>query len=359
MKLRKIFFSLLICFSTLPALSHAQVRSLTPPNPIVETPVISTPSPSAPLMDKQTNLALPPEESEVSIPQKTVASTSELKIETAVKPKIEDQPLSQITNQEIFNNFKKSVTPVVINESSEPIKIEYDIPRKSFKTGLDGVSKDLKFKLTEKSEKEDFSNLVNQGYNASLSGQLEAAIVIYKNALKQEEGNTNVLFALASLYHKLMQYPEARMYYKKLLSVDPNYKKAINNYLALVSEETPTIALKELKDIEAVNPEYTPVIAQIGMVYARLGDTTKAESYLKKSVSMAPEVASYRYNLAVVYDQMNKFTEAMTLYRQIMNSGYSYEILPQSRSAIKERIDYLQTKISIQSTENKPIIKEE
>lgn len=303
------------------------------PTPV--QPAIATPTQPVAPNTAQTTVQVPPPPAPVANPQK-----------------LEDQALSQATNKEIFDNFKKSITPVKINEREEPYKIEYEIPRKSFKKDLSEVSKDLKFKLVEKSDKEEFSNMMLDAYKASLSGQLEASVAIYKKALKEDSKNTNILFALASLYHKLMQYPEARSYYKRLLTIDPNYKKAMNNYLALMSEETPSMALTELLDLERANPQYSPVIAQIGMVYAKLGQYDKADEYLKRAVTLSPEVAAYRYNLAVVYDQMNRYSDAMTLYRQVLDTNYTYEILPQSRAAIKDRVDYLQTKISIQQPNN-------
>lgn len=359
-----IAYSIIFTFFAFEDVS-AQVRSLTPPTTSTQNQpvVVPTPAPQQPIVipapaaiptTPQVVLPTPPA---VAAPAQPAAPQAVTQLPPPPAPvvtgqKVEDQALSQTTNKEIFDNFKKSITPVKINEQEEPYKIEYEIPRKSFKKDLSEVSKDLKFKLVDKSDKEEFSNMMLDAYKASLSGQLEASVAIYKKALKEDGKNTNILFALASLYHKLMQYPEARSYYKKLLTIDPNYKKAMNNYLALMSEETPSMALAELLELERANPQYSPVIAQIGMVYAKLGQYDKADAYLKRAVTISPEVAAYRYNLAVVYDQMNRYSDAMTLYRQVLDTNYTYEILPQSRAAIKDRVDYLQTKISIQQPNN-------
>jgi tetratricopeptide (TPR) repeat protein len=357
-----LVYSLAFAFLVLNDAS-AQVRSLTPPATSTQNQAPTTPAPQEPVVVMPPRVTTPVTP-QVVLPTPAVAAPIQPTTPQAATqlppppapvitaPKVEDQALSQATNKEIFDNFKKSITPVKINEQEEPYKIEYEIPRKSFKKDLSEVSKDLKFKLVDKSDKEEFSNLMLDAYKASLSGQLEASVAIYKKALKEDGKNTNILFALASLYHKLMQYPEARSYYKKLLTIDPNYKKAMNNYLALMSEETPSMALTELLELERANPQYSPVIAQIGMVYAKLGQYDKADEYLKRAVTLSPEVAAYRYNLAVVYDQMNRYSDAMTLYRQVLDTNYTYEILPQSRAAIKDRVDYLQTKISIQQPNN-------
>jgi tetratricopeptide (TPR) repeat protein len=163
----------------------------------------------------------------------------------------------------------------------------------------------------------------------------------------KDNNNTNVLFALASLYQRLSQYKEAKIHYKKLLTVDPDYKKALNNYLVLMSEESPGQALTELKEMERVNPDFSPIQAQIGMIYAQMGDYASAEKYLHRSIILAPEVLHYRYNLAVVYDNMKKYSEAIAVYKQILDAGGASEVLPQNSNSIRNRMTYLQEKLAI------------
>lgn len=283
------------------------------------------------------------------------AANSSLAADAKSKPEDKqsvDKPIGQeikeLSNKEIFSRFKKNVMPVKINETgsaSDNISILYDMPRKSLPSGgLKNASFGVKVK---EQETEDTSSLISLGYKAAISGQTEAALSLYKKALGKEATNTNILFAIASLYHKLAQYKEAKIHYKKLLNIDPDYKKALNNYLVVMSEESPGQALVELKEIEKENPDFSPVQAQIGMIYAQMGDYVSAEKYLRRSVILAPEVVHYRYNLAVVFDTMQKYSEAISVYKQILDAGSSGEALPQSSSSIRTRMTYLQEKLAI------------
>ncbi len=273
--------------------------------------------------------------------------------------KAADKPLSQeikeLSNKEIFGKYKKNVVPVKINPATgnsedNKVSIIYDTPHKPLPTGESTNSKTfshLGFKVKDYDPK-DISALISLGYKAALSGQSEAALTLYKQALVQEATNTNVLFALASLYHKLAQYREAKIHYKKLLSIDPDYKKALNNYLVLMSEESPSQALVELKELEKESPDFSPIQAQIGMIYAQIGDYTHAESYLRRAIILSPEVLNYRYNLGVVYDNMKRYNDAITLYKQVVDGSGTGDILPQSTSSIRNRMTYLQEKIAVQ-----------
>lgn len=283
----------------------------------------------------------------------TLALAEETKPAPETKQNI-DVPISkeikELSNKEIFGNYKKSIVPVKINEakeSQEDISIIYDSPRKPLPSN-DGqkFTSALGFKVKD-TEPNDISTLIASAYKAAISGQSEAALTLYKKALLKDNNNTNVLFALASLYQRLSQYKEAKIHYKKLLTVDPDYKKALNNYLVLMSEESPGQALTELKEMERVNPDFSPIQAQIGMIYAQMGDYASAEKYLHRSIILAPEVLHYRYNLAVVYDNMKKYSEAIAVYKQILDAGGASEVLPQNSNSIRNRMTYLQEKLAI------------
>jgi Flp pilus assembly protein TadD len=259
------------------------------------------------------------------------------------------QPISKeigsLSNKEIFGRIKKSIKPITIDETNNDISILYDSPKKLLNSsGLKKTSVDISVKKTDP---DDITDLIAAGYKAATSGQLEAALYLYKKALKGDYDNTNVLFAIAALYHKLHQVKEARIYYKKLLYLDPDYQKALNNYLVLLSDDSPAQALTELSDLEKENPEYSPVQAQIGMIYAKMGDYISAEKYLKRAVVLSPQILHYRYNLAVVYDNMMKFREAVAVYKQLINAADTGEQeLPQSTYSIKQRMTYLQEKLA-------------
>ncbi len=277
----------------------------------------------------------------------------------ATNKESKDKPISQeikeLSNKEIFGKYKKNLVPVKINEAGgkgedDNISILYDSPRKSISLGNTANQKSfspLGFKVKDFDPK-DISSLIALGYKAALSGQTEAAITLYKQALGQESSNTNVLFALASLYHRLAQYKEAKIHYRKLLTLDPDYKKALNNYLVLMSEESPGQALVELKELEKENPDFSPIQAQIGMIYAQMGDYTLAEQHLRRAIILSPEVLNYRYNLGVVYDSMKRYSEAITLYKQVIDGSGTGDILPQSSNSIRNRMTYLQEKIAVQ-----------
>ena len=239
-----------------------------------------------------------------------------------------------LSEAEILTNIKKTIKPVEINDDEA----------QSSKSGLNGVSS--KLDINAKADAPDNINiLLSQAYKASQMGQIEASIVLYHKALKIDKDNTYILFAMGSLYQKLKQYDEAKGMYERLLTIDPTDEQGISNYLALIAERSPSKALKQLQELEKVNQSYSPVKAQIGMIYANIGEYNLAEMYFKKAITISPEVVNYRYNLAILYDRMARYPDAEQMYRQVINFAGD-ELSKQDADIIKKRISFLQTQIA-------------
>ncbi len=195
--------------------------------------------------------------------------------------------------------------------------------------------------VTLKAHNVDIDTLLNQAYDALMNGQLEAATTLYKQAIARDKNNSSALFGLATIYQRNKNTAQARAIYTSLLSRDPGNQEALNNFLMLVAEESPEGALVELKKLEAINPDFSPLPAQIGMIYARMGQPKKAIRALNKALAMSPGNQTYRYNLAVLYDKMGAKEQASTLYKELLAAARGGAMLPGSAEQIRERVIFL------------------
>lgn len=250
------------------------------------------------------------------------------------------KPLSET---EVIDNIKKKIKPVHLDD--EEISIQYEIPRKQIPLSVKSFPNPNVNASVVDQEFDNIDVIINRAFDASQSGQYEAAIILYQKVIKNEPDNTNALFALGALYQKLGQIDDAKREYGQLLRIEPGHERGINNYIALISEESPSKALVQLKEMERINPSFSPVKAQIGMIYAKAGEFDIAEIYLRKAIMLAPEVVGYRYNMAIVMDRAGRFQDALQLYRQVLDFAGD-ELSPSSIAQIRERIDNLQNKIA-------------
>lgn len=251
-------------------------------------------------------------------------------------------------DQEVLNSIKQVIKPVELKDDT-PISMKYDMPIAPVNMKLGEAIRDTNIsgKLAKESsgEPDNVDGLLEKAYKASSVGSLEAAIVIYKKVLTKDPKNINALFALGSIYQKLNQFHDAKTMYAKVLAIEPRHNNAISNYLALMVQESPTGALNQLKELERTNPDFSPVKAQIGMVYAKLGEYDMAEMYMKRAISLSPEILNYRYNLAVMLDKSGRQQAAIQVYRQLLDIGAN-DLSPDMSKGIRSRINDLQNQIT-------------
>lgn len=250
-----------------------------------------------------------------------------------------------LSKDALLEKIKQAIKPVLIHEKADnDIAIKYEFPsmqiEKSQTTAA--IGKNVTMSVSNKSTNSSgFTEYLSKGYKAAMQGQLEVSLMLYNNALKAQPDSLNAMYAMAAIYHKLMQYSDAKRMYEMILGIDPHYQNALNNYLVVMAEESPEQALIEFRKLETVNPNFSPIQAQIGMVYAKIKDYNLAVQYLIRAVMLSPEISNYRYNLAVLYDKMGHHHEALISYRQLLAYEKPNEPLPVNSDYLRSRINYL------------------
>ncbi len=126
-----------------------------------------------------------------------------------------------------------------------------------------------------------------------------------------------------------------------LLRLEPDNREALNNFLALVGEESPGAAIIQLEKLEAANPDFSPIPAQLSILYERIGQKENAIGEMVKAVTLSPENLVYKYNLAILYDRNDKIPEAIMVYRQLLAAHERGQQLPSDYKSIQERLTFL------------------
>lgn len=185
-------------------------------------------------------------------------------------------------------------------------------------------------------------------YRALLRGEANSALASYESVLEDEPRNLAALLGRAAALHKLRRLDEARDAYQRVLALDPTNREALTNLLAIIGAASPNEALRRLEALERSAPGFTPVVAQIGLVYGQLGMNDQAIAYLRRAVNQDAGNLLYRYNLAILLDRAGERQAAVVAYRAVLDtaqaqgrtgSGQDGDAVP--LDAIRARLDYL------------------
>lgn len=182
-------------------------------------------------------------------------------------------------------------------------------------------------------------------------GQYEVAIELYKQILKANPTNHYAEFALASCYHLIGQYGQAKSLYYKLLRYDWPDKNTrnelINNFISLIVQESPSEAVYLLTELSNQNPGSDYIIAGAAMAYNKINQPDKAILLLKKAININSKEIKYKFNLATIYDKIGDYKNALNYYQDTINNYIASENLDSTIPVVevRQRIQFIQNKI--------------
>lgn len=240
---------------------------------------------------------------------------------------IDSPKLNKTTDVEVNRispDITKIVAPKTVEASYEAAGIKIEVSRPGLDTDYE----------------------LARAYDALMAGNTRDAIGVYRNILSAEPYNEEALFGLAATLHRIGRIEKARPLYATLLKRNPNHREALNNLLSLIGDEAPEDAIIELGHLRARNPDFSPIPAQMGLLYAKLGQFEQARAELLHAIALAPENLAYQYNLAVILDQQGNYDDAAALYASLLKANRNGANLPVDVAQIHKRYSFLSEQLT-------------
>jgi tetratricopeptide (TPR) repeat protein len=181
-------------------------------------------------------------------------------------------------------------------------------------------------------------------YNALVRGDYDTALGLYGQVLKQEPNSMLAQLGRGAAFQKLGNAQGAHAAYDAALKLDPDNREALTNVIALEAERQPGDALVRLIDLEKEHPNFSPIKAEIGLVYAHMGNLEGALDYFQRALAITPDSPLYLYNLALVLDRLGHADQAAHAYDRVLDALSVQSVPGLSIADIRLRADYLRTK---------------
>lgn len=155
-------------------------------------------------------------------------------------------------------------------------------------------------------------------------GRYSSALEIYNELYRKNKRDPNILMGRAVALQKLGLVEEAIFAYEELLEIRPKNTEARINMLGLISDQFPSVALRQLKDLRKQNPDNVGLVAQMAITEARIGNFDSAMRYMGVAASMEPNNANHFFNLAIIADQAGARKDAVKYYEQALEIDTIY-----------------------------------
>ena len=178
-----------------------------------------------------------------------------------------------------------------------------------------------------------------QGYHRQ--NDLERASEMYRRVLRENPAHRQALLNLVSIYMEQSAYAEAYPLVQELVSREPGNPQALVNLaVAEIGLGRPQRAIPHLdKALTLEDPPRFKIYFHRGVALSRLQRLGEAIIWYKESEDLDPGHAPLLFNMAVTFDKLERYEEALDCYTRFLTAGGAST--PQERRNVEARIGVL------------------
>lgn len=193
--------------------------------------------------------------------------------------------------------------------------------------------------LTVGCSSESGDNYVDSGSSYYLKGDYDKAEKKLKEAIEKKltrHSRQEAFTILGNIYYEQEKYDSAILYHKRALQIDSNYVDALVN-LGIVYRITSDFDLAEKCYNKAIklNPKDPEVYASLGALYIYKGEPQLAIENLEQSIALNPQIAITYANYSLALAMTGDYDKAESELRKAVTLGY------ENGETIKQRIEEL------------------
>lgn len=177
------------------------------------------------------------------------------------------------------------------------------------------------FKRCLELEPDSESCLTNLAFLYTDLSDNEQAIALLEKNLPRKVDSAQLYIAMGYAYERGKNYKKAIEFYRKAIALDHSNLN-VNRSLAesLLQDGQLKAALDEFKAIVEVDKSDADSYLRIGQIYRRLGNFDGALQNLLNAQLLKPDSIDTTYNLALLYEEQNKYEEALEKLNDLLKS---------------------------------------
>ncbi|AFY36603.1 glycosyl transferase family 9 [[Leptolyngbya] sp. PCC 7376] len=158
--------------------------------------------------------------------------------------------------------------------------------------------------------------------------QFSEAVAVFEEALELRPDATALYFNLGNTYLLDSNYQEAIATYETGLEINPKDRGILNNlghsYLGINAYTEARSAFRAILDFA---PEDAEAWNHLGNAYQAEQNFDEAIAHFRKAIQLSPDTIDFKYNLANALQQDKEITEAIQYYREVLEKD------PENQSA--------------------------
>ncbi|MDR2760216.1 MAG: tetratricopeptide repeat protein, partial [Rickettsiales bacterium] len=195
---------------------------------------------------------------------------------------------------------------------------------------------EFEIKKTVKGKKEDAGvltetaketkTLKDKAYEAIKNKDFEVAALYYRRVLEKDGADNFAKLSLATTYHTMGQYRQAKPLYLELMDVFPRSEQLVSNLISIMIQESPQETVYLIPGVADKHQDSALIQAQTSIAFAAAGKYPEAIKYIRRALAIVPGNIDFKYNLALFYDFNRNYEEAKRLYNEVLTADFSNKV---------------------------------
>lgn len=190
--------------------------------------------------------------------------------------------------------------------------------------------------------KQDFvSPFYEKAVRYHQQNRLREAIVMYRQVLNKNPGDTEALFNIAAAYLENREFAMALSILQDLSEKDPNNPQVLLNLaIARMGMGEPDTAISLLDKAQRISGlSAFDLYFHKAAALSQLGRLDEAERLYEKAGKIDPDNSRLLFNVAVLYDKMERYDDALQYYRTFLaKRGWSSD---KEKKSVEDRVLFL------------------
>ena len=314
----------------------AEPRVTLPDEPVSEGQVNNMPASSEAVASKEPLLKKQPSPSKTTV-MEPPSPVVEPEVQKAIPPA---EPLKKVSQP----SPEKKQQPTTPEKTAPPPVIEPEEPGPQPVPAGDANPKQTEKTVTPiDTETVPVEELFYQkGLSYHRQNKLEMAIQMYQAVLKRNPDHRSTRFNLASAYIQVASFTEALTILEDLIQQEPGNPEILLNLAVVeIGLNRPQEALVFLDSAEKnIAAPTFEILFHKGAAHSRMGDYETALAMYRKAERVAPLNPRLWLNMAIAYDSLAQYNQAIDNYQRFLDSNTS--LTTTERREIQARIRELE-----------------
>lgn len=168
---------------------------------------------------------------------------------------------------------------------------------------------------------------MNLGIVLAAQKRYDTALASYRKALQYRHRYATCHYNMGNLFIEQAKHELALQAWQTAVAINPKQRQAWANILAYLDNSGRTEEVLRVSDEALASiPNDTAVLFTRANALGKLNRFTEAETIYRQIIRLKPDVAIYHVNLGVLYHRWNQSTKAIAAYRSAL------QINPQLKS---------------------------